>query len=74
MQIHDLLQGSPEWHAHRASHFNASDAPAIDYMCAMTLAFGIASGLLRRARTGRGGEVGERQRPHLLGAVAPETR
>jgi crotonobetainyl-CoA:carnitine CoA-transferase CaiB-like acyl-CoA transferase len=35
----------------------ASDAPAIDYMCAMTLAFGIASALLRRARTGRGGEV-----------------
>jgi crotonobetainyl-CoA:carnitine CoA-transferase CaiB-like acyl-CoA transferase len=35
----------------------ASDAPAIDYMCAMTLAFGIASALLRRAHTGRGGEV-----------------
>src|SRR4029453_16497381 len=27
------------------------------YMCAMTLAFGIASALLRRANTGRGGEV-----------------
>jgi putative phage-type endonuclease len=25
----DLAQGSPEWHAHRASHFNASDAPAM---------------------------------------------
>lgn len=25
----ELIQGSPEWHAHRASHFNASDAPAM---------------------------------------------
>ena len=31
--------------------------PVVDYMCAMTLAFGIASALLRRANTGRGGEV-----------------
>jgi crotonobetainyl-CoA:carnitine CoA-transferase CaiB-like acyl-CoA transferase len=31
--------------------------PVVDYMCAMTLAFGIASALLRRAKTGRGGEV-----------------
>src|SRR6266850_1171100 len=31
--------------------------PAVDYMCAMSLAFGIASALLRRATTGRGGEV-----------------
>lgn len=29
MKIHDLAQGSPEWHAHRATHFNASDAPAM---------------------------------------------
>jgi CoA:oxalate CoA-transferase len=33
------------------------DPPVADYMCAMTLAFGVASALLRRARTGRGGEV-----------------
>lgn len=33
------------------------DPPAADYMCAMTLAFGIASALLRRTQTGRGGEV-----------------
>src|SRR5947207_5898621 len=31
--------------------------PVVDYMCAMTLAFGVASALLRRASTGRGGEV-----------------
>lgn len=35
----------------------AGDPPAADYMCAMTLAFGLAAALLRRARTGRGGEV-----------------
>lgn len=29
MQIHDLKQGSPEWQAYRAQHFNASDAPAM---------------------------------------------
>lgn len=29
MQQHQLLQGTPEWHTHRASHYNASDAPAM---------------------------------------------
>lgn len=29
MKTLDLIQGSPEWLAHRASHFNASDAPAM---------------------------------------------
>lgn len=29
MNIVNLLQGSAEWHAHRAQHFNASDAPAM---------------------------------------------
>lgn len=28
-QVIDLVQGSPEWKAHRAAHFNASDAPAM---------------------------------------------
>jgi crotonobetainyl-CoA:carnitine CoA-transferase CaiB-like acyl-CoA transferase len=35
----------------------AGDAPVADYMCAMILAFGVAAALLRRERTGRGGEV-----------------
>lgn len=26
---HELIQGTPEWHAFRAQHFNASDAPAM---------------------------------------------
>lgn len=29
MQIVNLVQGTAEWHAHRAQHFNASDAPAM---------------------------------------------
>lgn len=29
MQTHNIGQGSPEWHAHRAKHFNASDAPSM---------------------------------------------
>jgi putative phage-type endonuclease len=29
MQTAELIQGSPEWLAHRAQHFNASDAPAM---------------------------------------------
>ncbi|MNM48487.1 YqaJ-like viral recombinase domain protein [compost metagenome] len=29
MKIVNLIQGQPEWHAHRAQHNNASDAPAM---------------------------------------------
>jgi len=29
MQMINLTQGSPEWHAHRAAHFNASDCAAM---------------------------------------------
>ena len=29
MKTHSLLQGSPQWHSHRLTHFNASDAPAM---------------------------------------------
>lgn len=29
MRTVSLIQGTPEWYAHRASHFNASDAPAM---------------------------------------------
>jgi len=42
----------------QAQNAGGGDAPPIaDYMCAMTLAFGIASALYRRQRTGRGGQV-----------------
>jgi crotonobetainyl-CoA:carnitine CoA-transferase CaiB-like acyl-CoA transferase len=33
------------------------EAPIADYTCALSLSFGIASALLRRERTGRGGQV-----------------
>ncbi|PPU32118.1 YqaJ viral recombinase family protein [Xanthomonas sp. CFBP 7912] len=29
MKIVELIQGTPEWNAHRATHLNASDAPAM---------------------------------------------
>lgn len=29
MEQHDLIQGTPEWHQYRATHHNASDAPAM---------------------------------------------
>ncbi len=29
MITHELIQGTPEWHAYRAAHDNASDAPAM---------------------------------------------
>src|SRR5919204_353384 len=35
----------------------SGEAPVADYICALSLAFGIAAALLRRERTGRGGEV-----------------
>ena len=35
----------------------SGEAPVADYICALSLAFGIAGALLRRERTGRGGEV-----------------
>lgn len=34
-----------------------SDSPAVDYMCAVLLAFGISTALYRREHTGQGGEV-----------------
>ena len=30
MITHNLIQGSQEWHAYRAAHDNASDAPAME--------------------------------------------
>ena len=29
MKTHNLIPGTPEWHAHRETHDNASDAPAV---------------------------------------------
>jgi putative phage-type endonuclease len=53
MKIIELTQGSPEWHAHRAQHFNASDAPAMMSCSPYTT----RSELLRRMATGYTPEV-----------------
>lgn len=53
MQLVSLVQGSPEWHAHRAKHFNASDAPAM-MGCS---SYKSRSELIKELATGLTGEV-----------------
>lgn len=53
MQIVNLIQGTPEWHAHRAQHFNASDAPAM-MGCS---SYKTRSDLVKELATGIGQEV-----------------
>lgn len=53
MQIVNLIQGTPEWHAHRAKHFNASDAPAM-MGCS---SYKTRSELVKELATGIGQEV-----------------
>ncbi len=51
MKIVNLIQGTPEWHAHRAQHFNASDAPAMmgvsQYKTRNQLMHELATGLVQ---------------------------
>ena len=53
MKIVQLIQGTPEWHAHRASHWNASDAPAMLGVSP----YKTRAALLRELATGIGAEV-----------------
>ncbi len=53
MQIVNLIQGTPEWHAHRKAHFNASDAPAM-MGCS---SYKTRSELIKELATGLTGEV-----------------
>ena len=53
MKIHDLIQGSPEWLAYRATHFNASDAPAMMGVSP----YKTRAALLRELHTGVAGDV-----------------
>lgn len=53
IQIVNLVQGTPEWHAHRAKHFNASDAPAM-MGCS---SYKTRSELIKELATGLTGEV-----------------
>jgi predicted phage-related endonuclease len=57
MKHHTLTQGSPEWHAHRANCFNASDAPAMLGVSS----YKTRSQLLRELATGLKEEVGPAQ-------------
>ena len=53
MTFHDFAQGSAEWHQHRATHFNASDAPAM-MGCSPYMT---RTELLTRLKTGISAEV-----------------
>lgn len=53
MTFHDFAQGTPEWHQHRATHFNASDAPAM-MGCSP---YQTRTELLTRLKTGISAEV-----------------
>ncbi|NWF45423.1 hypothetical protein F3K02_09205 [Hydrogenophaga sp. D2P1] len=53
MTFHDFAQGSPEWHQHRSTHFNASDAPAM-MGCSP---YQTRTELLTRMKTGISAEV-----------------
>ncbi|MGV6491342.1 lambda-exonuclease family protein [Stenotrophomonas rhizophila] len=71
MKIVSLIQGTPEWHAHRANHFNASDAPAMLGLSP----YKSRAQLVRELATGAGEEIdAETQRRfndgHLFEALA----
>jgi len=53
MITHELIQGSPEWLAYRATHFNASDAPAMMGVSP----YKTRAELLREMHTGLAAEV-----------------
>lgn len=53
MQTHNIIPGTPEWHAHRVTHRNASDAPAM-LGCS---AYKTRTQLLTEKRTGIAPEV-----------------
>ncbi len=55
--VHDFVQGSPEWHRHRATHYNASDAAQ---MLGISR-FGSRADLVRLYATGGDREFSEHQ-------------
>jgi predicted phage-related endonuclease len=59
--IEGLIQGTPEWHAHRARHFNASDAPAM-LGCSP---YKTRDALIRELATGLGEEFTPEQQKRL---------
>jgi putative phage-type endonuclease len=57
MKTVQLIQGTPEWHAHRAQHFNASDAPAMLGVSA----YKSRAELIRELATGAAEEIDEQR-------------
>ncbi|HHG5362789.1 TPA: YqaJ viral recombinase family protein [Pseudomonas aeruginosa] len=57
MIIHNVVQGSPEWHALRAQHFTASEAPAMMGVSK----YQSRSDLLKQKKTGLAAEVSQHQ-------------
>lgn len=62
MKTLTLIQGSPEWHAHRSQHFNASDAPVM---------LGLSpnkkrNDLLKEIATGIAGEFSDFVQEHVI--------
>lgn len=57
MKVHSVVQGSPEWHALRASHFNASEAAAMMGVSK----YQTRAKLLHQKHTGLAEEVSEAQ-------------
>lgn len=57
MKTLNLVQGSPEWHAHRATHYNASEAPAM-MNCSP---YETRADLIKRLATGIKPEVSDAQ-------------
>lgn len=62
MKIHDLLQGSPEWHAFRLEHFGASEISAVLGLSKTTT----RAELLRMKHTGMAREYSDWVQTHIL--------
>lgn len=62
MKIHDIRQGTPEWHAFRAEHYGASEAAAMLGLSSHTT----RSELLRQKHTGIGKVHSEWVQEHVL--------
>lgn len=70
MQVLQLKQGTAEWHAHRANHFNASDAPAMmgcsAYMTRSQLIHKLATGISQDVDAGTQRRFDEGHRSEAL--------
>lgn len=82
MKTINLVQGSPEWHAHRATHFNASDAPAMmgasKYKTRSQLLNDLKTGItqevtdFQQALFNRGHAAEAAARPHIESLIVDE--